>query len=778
MIHYGAGIITILKRNKIYMVNCKHLIDTALLSIISCEECIQLKCSHYFVTGMLHGGHGVTGLNNWLASLNIPVPADTTWKRREREIGPSVEQIAQESCRLALEEETRLTALTIGMPELQYMEMTAGYDMGWQRRGTGRSANSLSGHGSLIGYHSGKILAFGSRKMSCRYCEVADKQGKTTEPHDCRRNWSGSSKAMEPSLGVELLKKTQSQNAKVKTLIMDEDSTTIAHVRRDYDADMVKWSDINHAKKCLSNAIYRIQPKYKKQLTPKVIKYFKKNYAYVLAQNKGKVDELRSGIISILPHVFGDHSSCGEWCGYMKNSDSYKHKSLPKGQDLQGDELRADLEKIFELHACNAEKLAPAGSTMANESWNNTVASKAPKARHYSSSESLDFRISAAAAQKNMSPEYLNDAFQRKTLSPSMSLKKHASKLIEKSRKRKAQAQTKTFKRRRLELGETRTSRLKSLELREGESYRSGVDMEHTSDITQIPSIIKQAKPTPLQANPVHTFVFFDLETTDMEADASICQIAAVAPNSTFNVYTLPEKQISRGASSVTHLQLHDSVLTHKGNIVSSTSIEKGIEGFTSFLNTYTSVVLCGHNVKNFDTVHLLRHINTSGLRSSFDQAVVGFSDTLPMFRQMFPERSTHSQENLVRDLLGESYDAHNALGDCKALKDLVMKTSSEKDMLQYSFEVQWAWNNVQHSMLIRQNKLSFGPIISKKIISQYFASKSAASGLSLQHLQLAFHRNGELGLRALLTEKGPDNKARVSANPTKVIEKLAKYFT
>ena len=38
----------------------------------------------------------------------------------------------------------------------------------------------------------------------------------------------------------------------------------------------------------------------------------------------------------------------------------------------------------------------------------NTVASKAPKARHYSGSESLDYRVKAAACQKNMGHEYVS----------------------------------------------------------------------------------------------------------------------------------------------------------------------------------------------------------------------------------------------------------------------------------------------------------------------------------------------------------------------------------
>ena len=63
------------------------------------------------------------------------------------------------------------------------------------------------------------------------------------------RNWTGSSKGMEPNLGIELLKSVQTEKAGIKTLIMDDDASTITHVRREFDEDMTKWSDSNHSKK-------------------------------------------------------------------------------------------------------------------------------------------------------------------------------------------------------------------------------------------------------------------------------------------------------------------------------------------------------------------------------------------------------------------------------------------------------------------------------------------------------------------------------------------------
>lgn len=48
------------------------------------------------------------------------------------------------------------------------------------------------------------------------------------------------------------------------------------------------------------------------------------------------------------------------------------------------------------------------GSTQANESFNNIVASKHPKNRFYGGSESTAFRVAAAVSQKNIAHDALS----------------------------------------------------------------------------------------------------------------------------------------------------------------------------------------------------------------------------------------------------------------------------------------------------------------------------------------------------------------------------------
>ena len=210
-------------------------------------------------------------------------------------------------------------------------------------------------------------------------------------------------------MGVELIKRVEAQGVRVTGIIGDEDSSTIARARKEVRADLEKDSDMNHVKKCLSNALYALRSKHK-SLSQKVIKYYLKMFAFAISQNQGQPIKIQENLDSIVPHSYGEHNKCSvTWCGYLKDSSAYKHKSLPWGKDLKDAGLRKELEKIFNKHKANAKRLSCIGSTQANESLNMTIASKAPKTRHFSESASLEVRVNAAAAQKNAGYEYVSD---------------------------------------------------------------------------------------------------------------------------------------------------------------------------------------------------------------------------------------------------------------------------------------------------------------------------------------------------------------------------------
>jgi hypothetical protein len=53
---------------------------------------------------------------------------------------------------------------------------------------------------------------------------------------------------------------------------------------------------------------------------------------------------------------------------------------------------------------------------------------------------------------------------------------------------------------------------------------------------------------------------------------------------------------------------------------------------------------------------------------TNFKRKVIGFIDTLPLFKVNLPGRKSYKQTSLVADILGETYEAHEAMDDTRLL--------------------------------------------------------------------------------------------------------------
>ena len=83
-----------------------------------------------------------------------------------------------------------------------------------------------------------------------------------------------------------------------------------------------------------------------------------------------------------------------------------------------------------------------------------------------------------------------------------------------------------------------------------------------------------------------------------------------------------------------------------------------------------TEPVLAAHNV-NFDA----RMLISSCDRYNIDAPrTLQFADTLPLFKKRFVNVANYKQETIVKEILGKSYNAHNALKDCRTLCELLEK--------------------------------------------------------------------------------------------------------
>ena len=143
----------------------------------------------FIISGMLDAGIGEVHVNKFLTVIDRSPVSNGMLKRREREVGSCVEELAKELCEEAMEEEGRLSRKSD--TDVNSISVHASAAAGWQKRGSGRSYSSLSGHASLIGDKTDKVLAFETRNKQCRTCDTSERLTRKPLNHDCRKNWQG-----------------------------------------------------------------------------------------------------------------------------------------------------------------------------------------------------------------------------------------------------------------------------------------------------------------------------------------------------------------------------------------------------------------------------------------------------------------------------------------------------------------------------------------------------------------------------------------------------------
>ncbi|XP_063412530.1 uncharacterized protein LOC134722744 [Mytilus trossulus] len=735
---------------------------------------VNTKCSLAY----LDAGMGPHQTVNFLAGINIPPIAVKNLKIREREIGKTIEKCAEMSCQKALQEEIDLSRDEDD--NLNGPSITVSFDGAWQKRGSGRSYSSLTGHATMIGEKTGKCVSQGTKSADCRKCMYVDEKG--DGQHDCRKNHSGSAKSMEPNLAVEMVQDLQCKGCTVSCIIMDDDTTTLARLKQNINSDIVKRSDKNHQRKNIVSDLYRLHEKHKGKLSTSTISYLTKDLDYAIAQNQNHAEQLSQNIYAIIPHSFGDHSHCDlSWCNYHKDPENYKHKSLPYGKDLNGEEMFADLSKLFDSYAKNSHKLANCGSSQGNESLNQIIALKAPKAKHFGSSQSLPFRVCVGVIQKNEGRSYIPQVYEAHNLSPGKFTVMHTAKIDKKRKHDKVNASTREAKRKRLVKKGKFNINLKAKEIREGITYATSISapgnsIEKADDISPIPDPEPEVTEDPVSLKD-ETFVYFDLETTGFGTDCDIIQLAAAYANQNYNRYMVPSQRISPSASKVTGFSKSGLILYKNGEIMQTDEEPEIFKQFISWLPK--KCILIGHNSKIFDSRILTKALQNNNVMKDFELKCVGFIDTLSLTKELLPDRKTskqsYNQESLVKDIVGISYDAHNAIGDVQSLQQLINTLKVSPRMLEkHSFSVRYTVNMISKLQLTKSRLESFNNIPSS-FCSKTMLNKIAKSGLRLNHLILAGNRGGVDGIRELLTEQ-IDGKPRVTKDK-KILDSISEHI-
>ena len=605
-------------------------------------------------------------------------------------------------------------------------------------------------------------------------------------------NWDKSSKAMEASIACEVVKDVNESGAGVRVgvLVGDDDASTIKTVRQEVDVSIEKWSDISHVKRSLGNQLYGAKCRHK-ELSDMVIKHVQRCFVYCLAQNRDKPASLADGLHNIPRHIFGEHDGCGDWCGFRKNPETYVHKGLPRGKPLSSPMLRTDLTKIFGVYADNAQKLAPMGSSQHNESFHNTIASKAPKSRHYGSSESNDLRVASAVCQQNIGHTYIVDVLETATLSPSTHAATHGERLEAQKRRASLRKSEPAFKRRRLELHAGRSKQQVAHEVREGTTYASGCSMlpggEELASI-EIPPPVQEPAYCPIAQSLLEecTVIIADVETTDASYSAEITQLSARklddSEGAGFSKYILPTRPVSKQAAEVTGLTVGrasgQDVLLHHGKVVPSCTLTSAMSDLLDWAGRTGPYCLVFHNARALDCRTFMHAIEVVGRSEDLQVSCIGFVDSLPLLKAHIPGLSSYSVSSIFTHITKDVFQAHDAEADVAALRTILRDSkATAPDILQpYSMTLESTAARCTY-LRERNERLSTlkPPLVTSKVISLQTASKIAGSGLTYTDLEIVHRRSGQEGLAALLQES-VNGKPRVTRT-ARIHQAIFKYF-
>ena len=195
--------------------------------------------------------------------------------------------------------------------------------------------------------HTGKVIAYRTRNKKRSMCDIARRFKKTVKKHNCRQNWTGSAKSVEADMVVSMTKKKNKKKhnnnlkttkSAVKTIVGDDDTSTISRLKYEVDPAIGKVSDSYHVKRNRGNELYKLKAKF--TLSYQTIKYLQRLFSYMCRQNKDNLEGIKQSLDALSRHPFSDHSACdSDWFRHIDDPNS-KFSSMAFGKPLNNKNLQ------------------------------------------------------------------------------------------------------------------------------------------------------------------------------------------------------------------------------------------------------------------------------------------------------------------------------------------------------------------------------------------------------------------------------------------------------
>ena len=280
--------------------------------------------------------------------------------------------------------------------------------------------------------------------------------------------------------------------------------------------------------------------------------------------------------------------------------------------------------------------------------------------------------------------------------------------------------------------------------------------------VDKLPELLKSPNEEKCNPRVQCTLVAFDLEGTGLlHENGQMVQLSAIyrdeqGAQHQFDEYILPTRAFSPEAAEVTGFKVTDGVLYKQGKAVTTVSLKHCLDQFIKWLSQTPEVpVLVGHNCFSFDAPLLCASLHDEGLFDQFCEVVEsgGFADSLNMARDVYPKLKNYRLSDLTKALLsGRRYDTHNALGDAKALYDILMlRRITLDDIMAYSQKPHGSYGAYSRRLIenIVRNRPSF-EFMTAGSISNRILNEISGAGYNFEHLKMIVKKRGMAGIRDL----------------------------
>ncbi|XP_032088705.1 protein PML-like isoform X2 [Thamnophis elegans] len=187
---------------------------------------------------------------------------------------------------------------------------------------------------------------------------------------------------------------------------------------------------------------------------------------------------------------------------------------------------------------------------------------------------------------------------------------------------------------------------------------------------------------------------------------------------------------------------------------------EYGMDGFLKYLSSLQRPILVGYNLWSMDLPGLLDALQKINKEEQFKASIQGFLDALPLIREMSPEISNYSLNNLDKTYFWGELDSTKADDCAQTLKNLC--TIFEINIL------------FQRRPLITcfsfRCYASLQPLLREKVLSMPSVQTLALHNISLLTLQSIYQSDPKNGLKELC-------RCLIGEKNIQKLSKICKYF-